>query len=98
MFNVPLPSLFTNVFFLFFFSSPDIWVFDFFGIFGSYGIPDFQQKKKKTFVKTRQGHIEHVCKISGSLSKTVWTFGLLCRKVKMTRLGILIYLVFGFGQ
>ena len=32
-----------------------------------------QKKKKKTF-KARQGHIKHVCKISGSyLSKTVWT-------------------------
>ena len=73
VFYVPIPSL-LRVFFVFFagnvgslktqmspqkYQNPNIWR---------------KKKTKKHAYKVRQGHIEHVCKISGSyLSKAAWT-------------------------
>ena len=73
-FVCPCPT--GNVFLIFF---RQIFVFlVFLGVFGL-RIPHFRLKKKTWTV--RQGHIKHVCLISGSyLSKTAWTFGPLCGK------------------
>ena len=78
-------------FFLAFFSS-EIWVFVLFEIFGVLrGIPHFQRKKKKHSYRARQGRSRHVCNNSGSyLSKTAWTFGLLCGEVQESRLRIVM--------
>ena len=54
-----------------------------FGIFGSSS--HFFAEKKKKALSVHQGHIKHVCKISGSISKTAWTFGPLCgNRAKIT--------------
>ena len=40
-----------------------------------------KKKENSPEVRSRDGHVEHVCKISESyLLKTAWTFGLLCGK------------------
>ena len=46
-----------------------------------FGIAHFRRRKaNKHSISVRQGHIKHVYKISGSISKTAWTCGLLCSK------------------
>ena len=47
--------------------------------------------ERKRTVTVRQGHIKHVCKITGSpLTKTAWTFGPLCDKHAKLRPRIVI--------
>ena len=88
---MPLPTLlrfFLNYFpvdirvFVFF---GDIWVFVCFGDVWVLRDPTFSaiKKKKKHWEKARQGHIEHVYKISGSLKNGVdiWTFVQLRAKI-----------------
>ena len=81
VFSVPLPSLQR----CYFFFSSDIWVFVCFGDVWVLRDPTFSaiKKKKKHWEKARQGHIEHVYKISGSLKNGVdiWTFVQLRAKI-----------------
>ena len=87
------------VFVLFFFP-PDIWVFVFFWIFGSEGIPHFQQN---ILISKRlgRGTLNTCAKFQGLSLKNgvdIWT---VVRKVQKSRLGIVItwfYCIFDFGR
>ena len=53
-----------------------------------------KEKKNAPRVRPRDGHVERVCKISGSyLLKTAWTSGLLCVKMSETYVISFRYLV-----
>ena len=73
--------------FSFLFFSPDNWPFLFWIQNWALRNPKMSAKKKTFWapfsLTGRQGLVQHVCKISGSLEKTSWKFGLLC--VRETR-------------
>ena len=75
--------------------------FYFLGILRSYGTPHFRRKnknKKNQSWKARQGHVQHVCKISGSITLEkdvdIWTCVRLCTKITAWHRN---YLVLGFS-